>query len=147
MARQSINYGTAYNDPADKARDAFKKCDDNFIELYAHKDYITWEYYEIGAWDMDTDGTKIVNWPNYSETVKVLSLQAFILHDVAGNGVQIPINFPNAGAGLPDGSIDLENGDFKLYRTEGGGFDNVGYDGSGNRGYILVGYIDEALLS
>lgn len=35
MAKQVINIGTAYDDPtADKIRDGFDKCNDNFTELY-----------------------------------------------------------------------------------------------------------------
>jgi hypothetical protein len=35
MAQKNINIGSAYGDPsADKRRDAFSKCEDNFTEIY-----------------------------------------------------------------------------------------------------------------
>lgn len=97
-------------------------------------------YIYIGVWDMRTDASKIIS-NNTFKTYKVLGVQAFVNQDLR-YGVK-PIDYEYANK--PSGSISYNNnGTFSLLRTSDGRFkvDENNYQGSGNRGYILVHYID-----
>lgn len=137
MAQQIINIGSAYNDPsADKQREAWDKANDNFTELYTKK----YAYFSIGTWNMDTTASVPVTWTGYAAGMKVININAVIFSD---SGEPFGCSIFHLGGGgvlIQDDGYGVKI--FTLTRAESGFFDSAGYDGSANRGYVFVEYIE-----
>lgn len=137
--QQDINYGSAYGDPAaDKRRDAFVKCQNNFTALYETVNVVD----EIGAWNMDATVSK-------TKTLTVptgyipISVSCFIISD---DGLYItPINIAESTGGTAAGNCLLNNTAgywvAVAHRFESKFYDSSSYsDAVMNRGYRVITY-------
>jgi hypothetical protein len=90
---------------------------------------------EIGAWDMDTDGSKIIDFSEYGDLAEIRILEILILNDA--QTIREPIY--KAG-GYTEQFLTTPT--FYLQRNLGGMFDsNISYASTSvNRGFITFAY-------
>lgn len=98
--------------------------------------------YEIGAWNMDTDGIKIV-----STDVVFAKVRGFSFLIISDAGTEIYSNGQTVSGGNAElecaaaGSDTSTELTITLARTTGGFFDSSSFDdGTMNRGYVIVEY-------
>lgn len=84
----------------------------------------------IGTWDMDTDIGKNVNHGLTFSTIR--GARAYILND-AGTALA-PLDI-EVGS-----SVSITSTQLQMLRANGGLYDNTNYNGSSNRGYIVIDY-------
>lgn len=86
---------------------------------------------EIGAWDMDTTASVIVD-HLLTDHTKIRSVEVLIFNDNPS-----PLISPL----LMSGSINIDNTAVTLARNTGGDFDDSSYSTAANRGYIVIKYV------
>lgn len=94
---------------------------------------------DIGVWDMLTDVSVIVGTGVLLS--KIIGFSCLIQNDSGTS--KYPIEYADT-SGVVDGSIFAIGvaGECVVSRRAGGAFDSALYSGSGNRGFIIVNYID-----
>jgi hypothetical protein len=101
----------------------------------------------IGVWNMDANGSTSVP-HGLPDHTKIRSVEATIIVD--GGTAYYDLKSTFIGGGGPGmikhggGIVFTAGGNITLHRvidTDGGLFDNSGFSGSGNRGYIVIQYI------
>jgi hypothetical protein len=134
MAKQTIDVGTAYDDPsADKQRDANVKINANFTELYLFD--FTYAK-QIGAWNMSSTGStsKQVAYEAPSGYV-VAGVYACIIGD---DGV---LYTHNVGVDVEAVAVqyDYDDGIFTIFTSSAGFFYGTNFNDSEiNRGYLII---------
>lgn len=100
------------------------------------------EVIEIGAWNMDTTGTKNVAWALPADHY-IIGVDVLILYDGGALTQTEPLTFVN-GLSLSSevsGGWSYSGGNFVLERLTGGHFDQAAFDDAvQNRGFIAVRY-------
>jgi hypothetical protein len=90
----------------------------------------------IGTWNMDTTASVAVA---HGVTLANIRSVSFVIIDDAGtfvtNGLN-PVSFAT------DASLLADATNITLARRSGGVYDDAAYDGSGNRGYIVIDYVE-----
>lgn len=147
MAKQTINIGSAYDDPsADKIRDGFDKVNDNFTENYdaiaviqSQIGTIIKELVEIGAWDMQGTANKTISW-SLPSGKRITSINATIYADTGSSA--LPINY-NDSVYVVSGNCFYNGTGFRCDRISAGIFNSSSFnDAVINRGVISVEYDD-----
>lgn len=93
---------------------------------------------QIGSWDMDTDATKTISLASLGvEYVDVVHVTAIIIND--SNDKKLSLDY--AATISPSGNIETNTTNIVLTRQSPGTFDSTDYNGSSNRGYLIIDYI------